>query len=85
MLFVASTLDPRRKFECMSFYFETLCKDYTMFKCEWIGKILKDLINKYETVHVEKFPPFSPLFNSNNIIRRQVMLRVCGKRMFIVH
>ena len=67
MLSVASILDPRRKFKCVSFYFELLCEDIAKLECE---RILKDLVDEYETVANEKFSPFSPSSNSNNNNKR---------------
>lgn len=70
MLSVASILDPRRKFECVSFYFELLCEDTDTLECERILRILKDLVNEYETVPNENFTPFSPSSHSNKYNKR---------------
>ena len=70
MLSVASILDPRRKFECVSFYFELLCEDTATLECERILRILKDLVNEYETVPNENFTPFSPSSHSNKYNKR---------------
>ena len=40
----------RRKFECVSFYFEFLCEENTKFQCERIRLIWKNLVNEYEMV-----------------------------------
>ena len=69
MLSVASILDPRRKFECVSFYFELFCEDTAKLECERIGRILKDLVNEYETVANENFLVFHPHQIQTIIIR----------------
>ena len=89
MLSVASILDPRRKFECVSFYFELLFEDTNKLECEKIGRILKDMVNEYEMVANKKFSPFSPSSNSKNnnkrIIDDSSDVEAFGKSMFLAN
>jgi len=49
ILAVASVLDPRRKLECVSFYFHLIYGDSYEFECERIKELLFELVDYYKS------------------------------------
>ena len=68
----------------MSFYFE-IFKENAKFKCERIGRIVKDLVDKYET----KYFLFFTLVKTNNknkrIIHDSSDVQGLWENMFLVN
>ena len=48
MLAVASILDPRKKLECVSFYFHLIYGDGYEYECDRIKRLLVDLVDDYK-------------------------------------
>ena len=58
MMAVASVLDPRRKLECVSFYFHLIYGDSYEFECERIKELLFELVDYYKSkVHSTHVSP----------------------------
>ncbi|KMT12709.1 hypothetical protein BVRB_4g088070 isoform A [Beta vulgaris subsp. vulgaris] len=69
MLSAASVLDPRRKLECVSFYYKLVYDDDVVFECGRVKRLLVDLVHDYEkdTCHDEtSFVTPSSSLNVNN-------------------